>query len=83
MSAAQLRSSNTTSISGIPTEVYSKNVPTFETTSPPLATSESSMPFGYGVFISASGIRAGSYSVTSSQDAYRIINRSLLSKAGG
>lgn len=83
MIASELRSSNTTSLSSIPNEVYSEIIQTFETAPLPLATSESSMPIRYGVFISASGIRAGSYSVTSSQDAYRIINQNLLSKTGG
>lgn len=83
MSASELRSSNTTSLPSIPKNVYSEKIQTFETAPHPLATSGSFSPIGYGVFISDSGIRAGSYSVTSSQDAYRIINQSLLSKTGG
>lgn len=83
MSAYELESPNTTSLSSIPKNVYPENIQTFVTAPLILSTSGACAPLNYGVFISDSGIRVGSYSVTSSQDAYRIINQSLLSKTGG
>ncbi len=83
MKASELKFPITTSLSSIPNNVYPENIQTF--VAPPfiLSTSGACAPMNYGVFISDSGIRAGSYTVTSSQDAYRTINQNLLPKTGG
>jgi hypothetical protein len=80
MSSTKIELSNTTSHSSIPASTYPENIQTFEAAPVILSTSGTSIPSIYGVFILDNKIRAGSYTVTSSQDAYRIINQNLLKK---
>ena len=47
-------------------KTYSRNVPT--------ATQSSINASAYGFFVSDSGVRSGSYSITSSQASYRNLN---------
>jgi hypothetical protein len=71
-----------TTRAGIPDGTYAKPLPTFDAKLAASATGVAVSSTGYGVFVSDSGERSGSYSVTSSQDAYRILNQSLIAKAG-
>lgn len=73
---------NATSLPGIPNSSYSRKVQTFQGAPVSIETSGPAHPIGYGVFLSDRGVRTGFYSITSSQDAYRIINKSLLIKSG-
>ena len=82
MGAIKQSSANTTSFPGISEAVYSNKFQTFDAARVPLTTGVPSSLIGYGVFVSDSKFRAGSYSVTSTQDTYRMINQSLLSKTG-
>lgn len=71
-----------TTRAGIPDVTYASQLPTFEAKLVPSGTGVAVSSTGYGVFVSDKGERSGSYSVTSSQDAYRILNQSLVAKAG-
>lgn len=81
MSIEKLKKENTT-LSRIPEGAYATNVETFVCKAAPIATTGLHGQAGYGVFVSDGATRTGSYSVTSSQDTYRSLNMSRLSKSG-
>ena len=82
MSLVKLKVEQTTSLSRIPEGAYSAKVETFAAKAASATTTGLKGHVAYGVFVSDRAARAGSYSLTSSQETYRALNASLLSKSG-
>lgn len=59
---------------------YTTDNPRFDNKTTPLTTMAVAGVSVYGVFVSADGTRTGSYSITSRQKAYLLLNSSFQSK---